>query len=240
VNSTPRRTKLIGVLGGTGWQSTVMPYRLLNQEMQARLGALHSARILLYSIDYAEIRACYSDDWSKIPGLLLDEIRTLLSFSPDCWMIANSTLHKFLDEMVLPAAPPLFHGIELAREHLVARGIRKAMLLGTRFTMEDGYYADPLRAAGIDVVIPAEPDREHIQMIQTKLADGHAPGPFRPYFADLLERQVVNGCEAVIVGCSELSLVVRTDMATMEVVDPLRLQCAACVAFALTPDRAPA
>ena len=229
--------KLIGMLGGTSWPSTIAPYRMLNEEVQRRLGPRHSARIALYSIDYNEIRSCYSGDWSGIPALLLKEIRTLLSFSPDCWMIANNTLHKIYDQIAdqLPPAPPLFHAIDLVRDHLMARGFGKVLLLGTRFTMEDGYYAEPLRAAGIEVAIPDELDRERVQIIQTQMADGIINDGFRQYFAGLLRLFAGNGCEAVALGCTELPLAITQDMSALEVIDPLALQCRACVDFALQP-----
>jgi aspartate racemase len=229
--------KLIGMLGGTSWPSTILPYRTLNEEVQRRLGMHHSARIALYSIDYHEIRTCYSDDWSGIPALLAKEIRTLLSFSPDCWMIANNTLHKIYNQIAheLPPGPPLFHAIELVRDHIVARGMGKVLLLGTRFTMEDGYYAEPLRAAGIEVAIPDEIDRARVQAIQTQLADGILSDEFRAYFADLLRRHAAAGCEAVVLGCTELPLAITEDIAVLELIDPLTLQCRACVDFALLP-----
>lgn len=229
--------KLIGMLGGTSWPSTILPYRMLNEEVQSRLGTQHSARIVLYSIDYHEIRSRYSGDWSDIPGLLEKEIRTLLSFRPDCWMIANNTLHKIYNQIAgrLPPGPPLFHAIELVRDCITARGFGKVLLLGTRFTMEDGYYAEPLRAAGIEVVVPNEIDREPIQLIQTRLADGAAAEEFRHYFGELLKQQAAQGCEAVVLGCTELPLAITQEIAELEVVDPLALQCRACVDFALQP-----
>jgi aspartate racemase len=229
--------KLIGMLGGTSWPSTILPYRLLNEEVQRRLGPGHSARIALYSIDYHEIRSCYSGDWSGIPALLLKEIRTLLSFSPDCWMIANNTLHKIYNQIAdqLPPAPPLLHAIDLVRDHLMARGLGKVLLLGTRFTMEDGYYAEPLRAAGIEVAVPGEADRERVQIVQTQLADGIISDAFRQYFAALLRRHALDGCQAVVLGCTELPLAITQEISAPEVVDPLVLQCRACVDFALRP-----
>jgi aspartate racemase len=229
--------RLIGILGGTSWPSTILPYRMLNQEAQRRLGGHHSARIVLYSIDYHEIRSAYSGDWSDIPRLLRDEIETLLSFRPDCWMIANNTLHKIYDRIAdeLPSDPPLFHAIELVREHLATRGNSKALLLGTRFTMEDGYYADPLRHAGIEVEIPLEQDRERIGAIQTKLADGHVEPEFGAYFADLIARHANSGCQAVVAACTELPLVITPAISPIELVDPLVLQCRACLDFALAP-----
>lgn len=227
--------KLIGILGGTSWPSTMLPYRMLNEEVQRRLGPQHSARIALYSIDYATIRSHYSGDWSRIPPLLLAEIRTLLSFKPDCWMIANNTLHHVLADIAqgLPASPPLFHAIELVRDHLVAQGRRKVLLLGTRFTMEHCYYAEPIRAAGIEVVTPDEADRERIGMIQSRLADGQMDADWAVYFAILVARHAEQGCDAVIAGCTELPLVIKQDLSPIEVVDPLQLQCNACVDFAL-------
>jgi aspartate racemase len=227
--------KLIGILGGTSWPSTILPYRMLNQEVQKRLGPQHSARIALYSIDYAAIRGHYSGDWSQIPPLLLGEIRTLLSFRPDCWMIANNTLHHVLAQIAheLPATPPLFHAIDLVRAHLVARSHRKVLLLGTRFTMEHGYYAEPIRAAGVEVVVPEEAERVRVGAIQSQLADGVIEPGFAPFFADLIARHARAGCTAVIAGCTELPLVITQEMSPIEVVDPLQLQCNACVDFAL-------
>lgn len=229
--------KLIGVLGGTSWPSTVLPYRLLNQEVERRLGPHHSARIALYSMDYHAIRSAYSADWRVIPDLLKREIATLLSFRPDCWMIANNTLHKILDEIAgeLPPGPPLFHAIELVRAELVARGLGRVLLLGTRFTMEDGYYDRPLREAGIAVDIPAEADRARIGAIQTRLADGVVDPQFSAYFAELIARHAAAGCQAVILGCTELPLAIMQENSALPLIDPLVLQCRACVDFAIAP-----
>ena len=227
--------RLIGILGGTSWPSTILPYRMLNEKVQRRLGPQHSARIALYSIDYAPIRRHYSGDWSQIAPLLLAEIRTLLSFKPDCWMIANNTLHHIHSEIAdqLPADPPMFHAIRLVRDHLAGCGYRKVLLLGTRFTMEHGYYADPIRAAGIEVVVPDEADRAKVGAIQSRLADGEMDPAYAEYFADLVARHAAAGCEALIAGCTELPLVITQDLSPIPVVDPLRLQCNACLDFAL-------
>jgi len=229
--------KLIGVLGGTSWPSTVLPYRLLNQEVEQRLGAHHSARIALYSIDYHAIRSAYSGNWSAIPDLLKREIATLLSFRPDCWMIANNTLHKIYDEITtsLPSTPPMFHAISLVVAELLARGLSRILLLGTRFTMEDGYYADPLRQAGIAVEIPEKADRQRIGEIQTCLADGATDPDFGVYFERLIARHAAAGCQAVVIGCTELPLAITQRLSPIPLVDPLVLQCRACVDFALKP-----
>jgi aspartate racemase len=228
--------KLIGILGGTSWPSTVLPYQLLNREIEQRLGPHHSARIALYSMDYHAIRSAYSGDWSVIPGLLKREIATLLSFRPDCWMIANNTLHKIYDEIAasLPPSPPLFHAIELVRTELLAQGLGRVLLLGTRFTMEDVYYADPLRTAGTAVEIPEEADRERIGDILACLADGQTDPGFATYFEHLIARHANAGCEAVILGCTELPLAIPASHSQLPLIDPLVLQCRACADFALS------
>jgi aspartate racemase len=229
--------KLIGVLGGTSWSSTILPYRLLNLEVERRRGGYHSARIVLYSIDYHPIRSAYAADWGEIPALLRAEIETLLHFAPDCWMIANNTLHKIYDEIAQQIGDerPMFHAIRLVRAALLSHGVKHALLLGTRFTMEDGYYADPLRSAGISVSVPEKAERERIGAIQTELANGVIKPEFASYFEQIISHHAARGCEAVILGCTEFPLVITDDRSTLPIFDPLVLQCRACVDFALAP-----
>lgn len=226
-------TKLIGVLGGTSWPSTMLPYRKLNQHAHHMLGGHHSARILLYSIDYHAIKSRYHDGWDDIPELLKREARTLLSWEPDCWMLANNTLHKAYDLISddLKSEVPFFHAIDLVCRHLVDAGISRVLLLGTQFTMKDGFFADPLKAAGVQVDIPALPDRQKIQAIQTRLARGEMDPGFSDYFERLLEFHYRSGCEAVVTACTELPLVVMQRPGRMVFIDPLDLQTAACARF---------
>lgn len=227
--------KLIGVLGGTSWPSTMLPYRLLNEDTQRRLGGHHSARVVLYSIDYQAIKSRYHGGWHEIPELLRREIQTLLSYRPDCYMLANNTLHKAYDLIAseLDTVVPFFHAVALVRRHLVEQSIGRVLLLGTQFTMEDGFYAAPLLAAGIRVDIPVRDDREMVQAVQSRLAKGETDDGFAPTFARLLARHEADGCDAVITACTELPLVIDQGMTSMVVVDPLVLQCRACVDHAL-------
>ena len=228
--------KLIGVLGGTSWPSTMLPYRLLNEDVQARLGGHHSARVLLYSIDYDAIKSRYAGGWEEIPALLKREIETLLSFQPDCWMLANNTLHKAYDRIApeLDPSTPFFHAVRLVRDHLLERGIGRVLLLGTKFTMEDGFYAVPLEAVGIRVDVPDAIQREQVQAIQSRLARGEMDLSFAPAFAELRAGHAAAGCEAVVTACTELPLVITQELTDMAVIDPLVLQCRACVDFALS------
>ncbi|MGH2341483.1 aspartate/glutamate racemase family protein [Segnochrobactraceae bacterium EtOH-i3] len=227
--------RLIGILGGTSWPSTLLPYRLLNTEVQRRLGGFHSARILLSSIDYHPIRSLYGARFDEVAPLLKAEAETLLSRRPDCWMIANNTLHKAYDRIAgeLDPAIPFFHAVHLTRDHLVRTGLHRVLLIATRFTMEDGFFADGLAAGGVDVVIPGEDDRAAIQTIQSRLAAGEMDPSFAPVMTEILARGAAEGCAAVVTACTELPLVVHAGLTPMAVVDPLVLQCRACLDFAL-------
>lgn len=227
--------RLIGILGGTSWPSTVLPYRYINADVQNRLGEHHSARIVLYSIDYQAIKSRYHQGWDAIPGLLRREVDTLLSFKPDCWMLANNTLHRAYQVIRadLPADPPFFHAVDLVRDELVRLRLRHVLLIGTKFTMEDGFFAEPIQAAGVRVDVPALDDRDAIQSIQSRLSRGEEDSSFAPAFAEILKRYEAHGCQAVITACTELPLVVTKDITGMRIVDPLVLQCRSCVDFAL-------
>ncbi len=227
--------RLVGILGGTSWPSTVLPYRLLNEEVQRRLGGHHSARIALYSIDYHAIKSRYNDVWDEIPQLLKAEVERLLTFRPDCIMIANNTLHRAFDMIrsEINLDVPVFHAIELVRDHVLAQGFDQVLMLGTKFTMEDGFFAAPLTDRGVRVEIPGAAEREQVQAIQSRLATGEMDGRFAEFFRTLLAAHQANGCKAVITACTELPLVIDQSLTGMAVIDPLVLQTRACADFAL-------
>lgn len=228
-------SKLVGILGGTSWPSTMLPYRKLNSHVQERLGGHHSARILLYSSDFHAIKSLYHGGWDSIPSLLQEEIQTLLAWQPDCWMLANNTLRKAYDEIAheLPSKIPFFHAVTLVCQYLVDAQVSRVRLLGTKFTMEDGFFAAPLQAAGIRVDLPDAANREKIQKIQCRLARGETEESFAAYFRALLENHRRLGCEVVVTACTELPLVIDQSLTKMRVLDPLDLQVKACAEFAL-------
>src|SRR3546814_874556 len=142
--------KTIGLLGGTSWPSTIEYYRLLNEMAQARLGGHHCARLILYNIDYHAIKSRYQGGWDEIPKLLRSELERLCRLKPDCLLICNNTLHKALDHIAETWSPdiPVFHIVDAVGRAARRHGMERVLLLGTRFTMEDGYYAERLQ--GLD------------------------------------------------------------------------------------------
>jgi aspartate racemase len=227
--------KLIGVIGGTSWPSTILPYRMINEDVNARLGGFHSARILLYSIDYHPIKNLYHHGWDKIPELLRHEFDVMMQRKPDCIMMACNTLHKAYDiiaeQLNLPV--PFFHAVDVTSDFVVAQKFKKVLLLGTQFTMEDGFFAHKMIERGIEVIVPDVADREKIQTIQWRLAKGESDAAFGDYFKQLFQTFRVQGCDAVITACTELPLAINQSQTSMKVVDPLVLQCKSCVDYAL-------
>lgn len=225
--------KTIGLLGGTSWPSTIEYYRVLNELAQEELGGFHSANLLLRSIDYHDIKSRYYDRWAEVPALLEREIRAFAGLGPDCLVICNNTLHKAFDaiEEGLALQIPVFHIVKATGRAARSRKLRRLLLLGTKYTMEDGFYHRGLEEFGLRVETPLEEDRASIQHIQSQLARGVMTDAFRSFFATLIERHS-GSVDAVVLACTELPLAVRQKDFVIPILDPTELQCREAFEFA--------
>jgi aspartate racemase len=226
--------KTIGLLGGTSWPSTIAYYRILNELAQERLGGFHSAKLLLRNIDYHDIKSRYHDGWDEIPALLEKEIRALCDLRPDCLVICNNTLHKAFDaiEAKLALPMPVIHIVKATGRAARARGWRRLLLLGARFTMEDGFYQRRLEEFGLRVTTPTADERGVIQDIQSQLARGVVAEEFRRMLAGLIDRYA-ESVDAVVLACTELPLALGEGDCRVAVLDPTRLQCREAFEFAV-------
>ncbi|MBS0656023.1 MAG: amino acid racemase [Verrucomicrobia bacterium] len=224
--------KTIGLLGGTGWSSTIGYYTLLNKLMNARLGGRHSAKVLLKSIDYHDLWSSYGND-QKAAQLLQQELTGLIALKPDCIIICCNTLHKYYDMIKnnLNSPIPVMHAVDLVAQHAKNCGYKKVLLLATKFTMEDGFFAKKLENAGIDVVIPVQQERQILQDIHAQLMVNNVTTEAREYFRRLILQH--NDLDAVILGCTEYPLVVDEANSALPIIDPVSLQTASAVNFAL-------
>ncbi len=224
--------KLIGLLGGTSWPSTIDYYRLLNEMAQARFGGEHSANLLLKSIDYHSIKSRYATAWQEIPPLLKKELRALIALKPDCILLCNNTLHKALDQIMpeLDTYIPFFHIADITARHLRERNQRNILLLATKLTMEDGYYAGRLEAEGATVTLPTPEERIRVQEAQTRLAHNEHRPEDRAFFRNLLKRY--SHLDAAVLACTELPLVITQEESALPLVNPAALQCAAAFDYA--------
>ncbi len=226
--------KTIGLLGGTAWISTIEYYRLLNQKVQSQLGKSHSARIILNSIDYEEIKQYNYQNWAEIERILKNEILRLNACDVDCILICNNTLHKAYDAIAddLRIQTPVFHIAECAGAHAKSKQLKEVLLLGTKFTMEEEFYKKQLESTGLKVVIPERHDRNNIQhIIQEELSKGIFNSNSRKWFQQVISQ---HSCDGVILACTELPLLIQQKDYDMPILNTVDIHCETAVAFSLS------
>lgn len=218
--------KKIGILGGTSYPSTMLYYETLNKLYNTKFGDHHSCPIILYSIDYQDIKSKYNHDWENIPKLLENELRTLLSCNPYCIIIANNTLHKAFDVIKnnLNIEIPVFHIIELTKAYIHFKSYKNVLLLGTRFTMEDDYFKKPLIDSGINIIIPDDDERIKIQEIQTSVSAGNPVEKSQIEYFEMLNEKYAD-LDAFILGCTEIPVIYKHIGTKMNIIDTTILQC---------------
>ena len=223
--------KRIALLGGTSWPSTIEYYTELNQLINKKLGGHHSCPLILYNIDYHEIKSRYADGWAEIPQLLKTEIENILKLNPDGLIICNNTLHKAFDliKSEMHIQIPVFHIIDLTKAYILGQDWNRVLLLGTKFTMEDNYFKQPLIQAGIQVEIPHWKERDEIQAIQIQLSKGIITTEFEEYFQNLSDKYA--DFDAFILGCTELPLAFQRVKSKPALINTISLQCQKAVEF---------
>ena len=228
--------KTIGLLGGTGWPSTIGYYKLLNQLVHKRLGGYHSAKILLKSIDYHEIKSNYHKNPEKVADILHEELLDFMSPSIHCLIICCNSLHKYYDIIKYHLYPdpdiPVFHAVELVAQNIKKQDFDTVLLLATKATMEDGFFTKILQDYGIKVVIPDQQERDEMQKIHSQeLTNNVVTEQSKAYFANIIQQHPE--CQAVVLGCTEYPLLINPENSALPIIDPVQLQCEAAVNFAL-------
>jgi aspartate racemase len=205
------QSAVIGLIGGMSWESTVPYYRHINEVIKERLGGLHSAKVILYSVDFHEVeRLQHSGDWEAAGVLLADAARALESAGADFLVLCTNTMHKVAPAIEAAVRIPLFHIADPTAGEIKKAGFSVVGLLGTRFTMEQEFYKDRLsKRHGLQVLIPTEPDREIIhRVIYEELCLGKIVEESRSECRRIIADLVGQGTQAIILGCTEISLLV--------------------------------
>ncbi|HHQ4736675.1 aspartate/glutamate racemase family protein [Aeromonas veronii] len=231
--------KCIGLLGGMSWESTVSYYQALNRGVRAQLGGLHSARVLLNSVDFAGIeRLQHAGDWPATARLLAAEARKLQDGGADFLLIGTNTMHKVAPEIEAAIDIPLLHIADATATKLRADGITRVGLLGTRFTMEQDFYKGRLQERfGLAVLVPDEAGRERVhRIIYDELCLGEIRESSRAEYLAIIEGLAAAGAEAVILGCTEIALLVGDARAAVPLYDTTAIHAEAAVALALAAD----
>lgn len=226
----------LGLLGGMSWESTAEYYRHLNQMVASRLGGLHSADLVLRSVDFAEVEEMQAEGrWDDAGALLADGARDLVAAGAEAVLICTNTMHKVAGAVEEAAGVPVLHIADATAAAVRAAGVRRVALLGTRFTMEQDFYAGRLAEHGLEVVVPGEADRDLVhRTIYDELCLGVVREESRAAYGRVVDALVADGCEGVVLGCTEIELLVDPDGPSAVPLFPTaRLHCEAAVAFAL-------
>jgi len=228
--------RILGVLGGMSWESSAVYYRLLNQGVGQRLGGLHSAPLVLHSVDFAPLAAMQAaGDWAGASAVLMAAATGLRQAGASALVLATNTMHKVADRIEAEAGLPLLHIADATGAALRAAGVRRAALLGTRFTMEHDFYKGRLvERFGLDVLIPDAPDRREVhRVIYEELVLGNVYEESRQEYIRIMENLVAAGAEGIILGCTEIELLVKPGDSRVPLFPTTRIHAEAAVEYAL-------
>ena len=227
--------KTIGLIGGMSWESTVTYYQILNETVKEELGALHSARCILYSVDFEEIEKCQaSGDWEKSAAILGGAARSLEKAGADFILICTNTMHKVYPQIQAGVSVPLLHIADATADALERAGVSKVALLGTRYTMCQDFYKSRLLDRGIDVLIPEAKDVELVDhVIFHELCLGQLKSASKAEFLRIIDSLAARGAQGVILGCTEIGLLIQQADTALPVFDTTLIHAARAVELAL-------
>lgn len=228
--------KTVGLLGGMSWESTVPYYQVLNREVGRRLGGLHSARVLLVSVDFAEIETLqHQGRWEELGQSLAREARTLEDAGADFLVLCTNTMHLVVPRIESAISIPLLHIADATAERIRSAGVRRVGLLGTRFTMEEPFYRARLEERhGVEVLVPPEPERVEVhRVIYEELVVGRILDSSRDAYRRIVAELIGAGAEGVILGCTEIGLLLKPGDAAVPLFDTAAIHAEAAAALAL-------
>lgn len=203
--------KTIGLIGGMSWESTVTYYQVINETVKAKLGGLHSAQCVLYSVDFAEIERCQAaGDWARSAEILKEAGLALERAGADFIVICTNTMHKVVPEMRRALSIPILHIAEMTAQALHEKNIHRVGLLGTKYTMQQDFYKEILLEQGIDVLIPNETQMALVnRVIYDELCKGVISTESKQKFLQIIEELAERGAEGMILGCTEIGLLIE-------------------------------
>ncbi len=228
--------KTIGLLGGMSWESSAGYYRVINTGVRQSLGDLHSAKIVMYSVDFASIESLQqSGDWQQCANILSDAAAAVERAGADFLLICTNTMHKVADDVDAAIGIPLLHIADATAEALIAEEIKCVGLLGTAFTMEQGFYKDRLRERyQLDVLVPDKTDREVVhRVIYKELCLGDVRDDSKREFLRIIDALRSRGAQAVILGCTEIGMLVKQSDTSVALFDTTSIHAKKAVDFAL-------
>lgn len=230
------RPRTIGLLGGMSWESSILYERIINTETRRRLGGTHSADLVIRSYDFAAIEAMQAaSQWREMGELLAADAVQLVAAGAECVVLCTNTMHKVADVVAQAISVPMLHVVDVTAAAIRAAGVGTVALLGTRFTMEESFYRDRLADHGLSVLVPPAEDRRVVNdVIYDELVRGEIRHESLQAYQAIIERMVEHGAEGVILGCTEIELLVDPDSCPVPAFPTTRLHARAAVEFALS------
>jgi len=229
--------KTIGLIGGMSWESTLEYYRIMNETVKGKLGGFHSAKMVLYSVDFAEVETFqHRGEWDRAAVLLTEAARRVEAAGADFALLATNTMHRVFDEIQKGVRIPLLHIADVTGRKIQARGLTRIGLLGTRFTMEQEFYKGKLaRDYGLDVLIPDEEERKALHgILYDELCLGAVKDASREVFRKIIARLEGRGAQGIVLGCTEIPLIVKQKDYGLPLFDTTDLHARAAVELALS------
>lgn len=219
------KMKTIGLIGGMSWESTVTYYQIINKEVRQIMGGLHSAKVLLHSVDFSEIEECQANgDWDKSADILSKAARGLEMAGADFIIICTNTMHKVAKTIQSRIGIPIIHIAEATAEVLLHENIKRVVLLGTKYTMTQDFYKKKLEEAGIDVLIPSDQSIEVINnIIYDELCLGIIREESKQQYISVMEELAKKGAQGVILGCTEIGLLIQQEDTLLPVFDTTQI-----------------
>lgn len=227
--------KKMGLLGGMSWESSLEYYRIINELVKSRLGGSHSANCLLYSFDFHEIEELqHKGEWERLKSLLVEEANKLKIAGAEFIVICTNTMHLMAPDIEENTGLKVIHIADATSDEIIKRDVRKVLLLGTKFTMEGTFYRERLEGKGIEVMIPSESDRQIIHdIIYNELILGVLNAESRQRYVDIINKATDSGATGVVLGCTEIPLLIKKNDVAVEVFDTTEIHAKAAVDFAI-------
>lgn len=228
--------KTIGMIGGMSWESSIEYYRIINKTVKEKMGGLHSAQSLMYSVDFAEIEALqHAGRWDEATQAMIEAAHHVENGGADFVVICTNTMHKMADEVENAIGIPLLHIADATADAIKAQGLNKIGLLGTKFTMEEDFYRGRLAEKhGLEVLIPEAKDREIVhRIIYAELVLGEIKAKSREQYKQIIDKLIGEGVQGIILGCTEIGLLVKVEDSRVPLFDTTYIHAVAAVEMAL-------
>ncbi|MEK4170256.1 aspartate/glutamate racemase family protein [Lysinibacillus sp. FSL L8-0312] len=227
--------KIIGLIGGMSWESSAAYYRLMNEQVKQRLGGLHSAKCILYSVDFQQIEHFQAKgEWDKAGNVLAQAAQSLERAGADFVIICTNTMHKVIDIIEAAITIPILHIADATARQIKEAGLQKIALLGTKYTMEQAFYKARVEGFGIEVIVPDSHERMEVnRIIYEELCLGIIKQDAKSYYIQVVEELVQAGAQGVILGCTEIGLLIQQEDISVPVFDTAAIHAQTAVSMAI-------